>query len=157
MWDAKSFTITVQVFFSTPFLSSHFFLRTAKSSYNELLLRKRETKIRPTSLATQNKVCVTNAVVICDACDPCNAMCFTLFMVTSIHNIRKYTKIRNSKKRWKVTQDSRLKRQRNQLDKYKSLKENRKDVQRKKLIDPQGESNINMVAEVLVSSENTAS
>ena len=55
------------------------------------------------------------------------------------------------------TEDSRLKRQRNQLDKYKSLKENRKDVQRKKLIDPQGESNINIVAEVLVSSENTAS
>ena len=55
------------------------------------------------------------------------------------------------------TEDSRLKRQRNQLDKYKSLKENRKDVQRKKLIDPQGESNINIVAEVLVSSENIAS
>ena len=55
------------------------------------------------------------------------------------------------------TEDSRLKRQRNQLDKYKSLKENRKDVQRKKLIDPQAESNINIVAEVLVSSENTAS
>ena len=104
--NAKSFAIAVLVcFFSTPFLSSRFFRRTTKSSYNELLPRKRETKIQPISLVTRNKFCVTNVVdVICDACNPCNAMCFTLFTVTSIHNIQKYTKIRNSKKRWKVTQ-----------------------------------------------------
>ena len=52
------------------------------------------------------------------------------------------------------TEDSRLKRQRNWLDKYKSLKENEKDVQKKKLIDTQGETNINTVAEELVSSKN---
>ena len=51
------------------------------------------------------------------------------------------------------TEDSRLKRQRNQLDKQKSLKKN---VQKKKLIDIQGESNIN-TAEEIVSSENIAS
>ena len=54
------------------------------------------------------------------------------------------------------TEDSRLKRQRNRLDKYKSLKKNEKDVQKKKLIDTQGESNIATVAEELVSSENIA-
>ena len=105
--NAKSFAIAVLVFFffSTPFLSSRFFRRTARSSYNELLPRKRETKIGPISLVTRNKFCVTNIFdVICDACNPCNAMCFTLFTVTSIHNIQKYTKIRNSKKIWKVTQ-----------------------------------------------------
>ena len=51
------------------------------------------------------------------------------------------------------TEDSRLKRQRNQLDKQKSLKKN---VQKKKLIDIQGESNVN-TAEEIVSSENIAS
>ena len=101
----KSFAVAVLVcfFFSTPFLSSRFFRRTSRSSYNELLPRKRETKIGPISLVTRNKFCVTNIFdVICDACNPCNAMCFTLFTVTSIHNIQKYTKIRNSKKygRW---------------------------------------------------------
>ena len=35
-----------------------------------------------------------------------------------------------------------LKRQRNQLDKYKSLTKNEKGVQKKKLIDTQGESNL---------------
>ena len=54
-------------------------------------------------------------------------------------------------------EDSRLKRQRNQLDKYKILKKNEKGVQKKKLIDTQGESNINTIAEELVSSENIAS
>ena len=52
------------------------------------------------------------------------------------------------------TEDSRLKRQRNRLDKYKSLKKNEKDVQKEKLIDTQGETNINTVAEELVSSKN---
>ena len=86
-------------FFSTPFLSGRFFRRTPESSYNELLLRKRETTIGPISLVTRHKVCVTNVLVICDACDPCNATCFTLFTVTRIHNIWKYTKIKNSKDR----------------------------------------------------------
>ena len=35
-----------------------------------------------------------------------------------------------------------LKRQRNQLDQYKSLTKNEKGVQKKKLIDTQGESNL---------------
>ena len=92
--------------FSTPFLSAYFFGPTAKSSFSELLPRKRENKIGPISLDTRNKVCVTNIFedVICDACDRCNVMCFILFTVTSICNIGKYTKIRNSKKRRKVTQ-----------------------------------------------------
>ena len=53
------------------------------------------------------------------------------------------------------TEDSRLKRQINRLDKYKSLKKNKKGVQKKKLIDIQGESNINTVAEKLVSEKKT--
>ena len=79
------------------------------------------------------------------ACDQCNAICFTLFMITSIHNIRKYTKIRNWKKRWKVTQKIQ-----GSKDKDKSLNENKKCVQQKKLIDTQGESNINTVPEELL-------
>ena len=36
------------------------------------------TKIETISLDTSKKICVTNVLedVICDACDPCNAMCF---------------------------------------------------------------------------------
>ena len=55
------------------------------------------------------------------------------------------------------TKDSRLKRERNQLDKQKSLKKNEKDVQKKKLTDTHVESNFATVAEELVSSENIAS
>ena len=62
--------------FSTPFLSAHFFGPTAKSSFNELLPRKRENKIGSVSLDKRNKVCVANIFedVIYDACDhvtPC--------------------------------------------------------------------------------------
>ena len=92
--------------FSTPFLSARFFGPTAKSSLNELLPRKCENKIGSVSLDIRNKVCATNIFgdIIYDACDLFNAMCFILFTVTSIHNFGKYTKIRDSKKRWKVTQ-----------------------------------------------------
>ena len=55
------------------------------------------------------------------------------------------------------TKDSRLKRERNQLDKQKSLRKNEKDVQKKKLTDTQVESNFATVVEELVSSENIAS
>ena len=56
------------------------------------------------------------------------------------------------------TEYSRLKKERNWLDRWKSLKKkNEKDVQKKKLIDTQGESNIAPIAEELVSSENIAS
>ena len=55
------------------------------------------------------------------------------------------------------TEDLRLKRERNQLDKQKSLKKNEKDVQQKKLTDAQNESNFATVAEELVLSENIAS
>ena len=60
---------------------------------------------------------------------------------------------------WKkdVTEDSRLKRERNRLDKKKILKKNEKDVQKKKLTDTQVESNFATVAEELVSSANIAS
>ena len=43
------------------------------------------------------------------------------------------------------TEDSRLKRQRNRLDKLKSLKKNEKGVQKKKLLDTRGESNIHLI------------
>ena len=103
----KLFNCRSSFLFSTPFLSACFFGPTAKSSFNELLPKKCENKIGPTSLDTWNGVCITTIFedVICDACSPCNVMCFILFtVVTSIHNIGKYTKIRNLKKRWKVTQ-----------------------------------------------------
>ena len=116
-----------------------------------MLLRKRETTIGPISLVTRNKVCVTNVVVICDVCDPCNATCFTLLTVTRIHNIWKYTKIKNSKDR-KGSKDREI-----NLISTKSWKKNKKRVQKKKLIDTQGESNINTPAEELVLSENIAS
>ena len=41
---------------------------------------------------------------VCDASDLYYTMCFILLTVTSIHSIRKITKLRNSEKRWKVTQ-----------------------------------------------------
>ena len=107
MYKAKKLCNCRSSFFPTSFLFACFFGRAAKSSLNKLLPWKRETKIGDISLDTGNKLCVTNIFedVICDACDLCNAMYFTLFTITSIHNIGKYTKIRNSKIRWKVTQN----------------------------------------------------
>ena len=106
MYKAKKLCNCRSRFFPTPFLFACFFGRTAKSSLNKLLPRKCETKIGDISLDTRNKLCVNNIFedVICDACHLCNAMYFTLFTITSIHNIGKYTKIRNSKIRSKVTQ-----------------------------------------------------
>ena len=47
-------------------------------------------------------------------------MCFILFTVTSIHNIEKYTKIRNLKNKIEGgTEHSRLKRESKRLDKSK--------------------------------------
>ena len=51
----------------------------------------------------------------------------------------------------------RVKRERNRLDKQKSLKKNEKDVQKNKLTDTQFESNFATVAEELVSPENIGS
>ena len=79
-------------------------------------------------------------------------MCFILLTVTIFHNIGKYTKIRNSKKRWKGTQKIQGSKER-EIDLI-SLKKNEKDVQKKKLTDTQVESNFATVAEELVSSEN---
>ena len=153
MCNAKSFAIVVLFFFFLLFSFPLAFLDqlTAKSSFNELLPRKRENKIRPISLDTRNKVCITNILedVICDGCDPCNAMCFILFTVTSIHNFGKYTKIRNLKKRWKVTQKIQGSKER-EINLI-SLKKNEKDVQKKKLTDTQVESNFATVNDELVS------
>ena len=55
------------------------------------------------------------------------------------------------------TENARLKRERNRIDKQKSLKKNEKDVEKKKLTHTQVESNFATVAEELVSSENIAS
>ena len=156
MRKAKSFAIVVLFFFFLLFSFPLSFLdqRTAKSSLNELLPRMRKNKTRPISLDTRNKVCITNIFedVICDGCDPCNAMCFILLAVTIFHNIGKYTKIRNSKKKWKGTQKIQGSKER-EIDLI-SLKKNEKDVQKKKLTDTQVESNFATVAEELVSSEN---
>ena len=81
---------------------------------------------------------------------PCNAMCFILFTVTSIHNIRKYTKIRNSKK--KMEGDRRFKVYRKVWRKMKKMFK-----RRNWLIHTQVETNFATVAEELVSSENIAS
>ena len=78
-------------------------------------------------------------------------MCFILLTATIFHNIGKYTKIRNSKKRWKVLQKIQGSKER-EIDLI-SLKKNEKDVQKKKLTDTQVESNFATVAEELVSSE----
>ena len=42
-------------------------------------------------------ICVANVFQdgICDACDPCQAMCFTWLTVTSVRSIHKITKIKN--------------------------------------------------------------
>ena len=44
----------------------------------------------------------------------------------------------------------------NRVDKQRSLKEKRKDIQKKKLSDTQCENNINTVADELATSENIA-
>ena len=59
------------------------FLQIAKSflkTFYDSLPMRRVTKIGRISLDTSKKLCVTNVFedVICDACDPCNAMCFAL-------------------------------------------------------------------------------
>ena len=65
--------------------------------YDSLPL-KRVTKIGRISLGTSKKVCLTNVFqhAICDACDSCNAIHFSLFTVTSMDNIHKITIIRYS-------------------------------------------------------------
>ena len=52
------------------------------------------TKIGCISLDKSEKVCIIQDV-ICDAYDSCHAMCFTLFMVTTIRRIHKISKIKN--------------------------------------------------------------
>ena len=129
MCKAKSFAIAVLVFFHLLFSFPLAFLDqlTANRSFNELLPRKRENEIRLISLGTRNKVCVTNIFedVICDGCDPCHAMCFILFTVTSIHNIDKYTKNQKIDKTMEGdTEYSRLKREREREIDLISLKKN---------------------------------
>ena len=77
------------------------------------------TSIRLLSLDRLKKNSAANipVVVICDVCGPWHLMCFSLFMITSIDSIQKRTKAVNMETRWKVTEDSRLKKQRNQVDK----------------------------------------
>lgn len=58
-------------------------------------------------------------VAIAGTCGSRHVMCFRLFTVTSIHNIRKRTRNRNLETRLKVIEDLNLKRQRNQVDKSK--------------------------------------
>ena len=85
------------------------------------------TKIGSISLDTLKNVCVTNGFkdVICNTCDSCNIMCFTLFMATSIHSIQKVAKIRNSEEKWKVAQKIQL------FKSQKAKEKKRKGVQKK--------------------------
>ena len=91
-------------------------------------------------------VCVTN-VTSCDL----------LIHSNSIHGIQKISKIRNWKTRvrWKVIQKFQLFNVQILKDRENDLIK-RKGLQNKKLIDTQCESNINTVAEEIVSSENIA-
>ena len=74
-------------------------------------------------------------------------------MVTSIHSMQKRLEIaRNLESRWKLLEDSRLKRERNQLAKKPDRKEN--DIQKSKVIDKWCESK-NTVFEKHISPENT--
>ena len=108
--NAKNLSIFILVFFfflSFSFLSI-FLDRLPKvflGMFNHWLHWKCGTTIGLISFNTL-KVCITNILeeVICYAYDPCNAMCFTLFTITSVHNIWKITKIRNSETRCKTTQ-----------------------------------------------------
>ena len=79
--------------------------------------------------------------------------CHVLYLIHGNQNSQHLKIYKNQK----LERQKRLKRQRNQLDKYKILKKNKKRVQKKELIDTQGEGNTNTAAEELVSSESIAS
>ena len=67
-------------------------------------------------------------------------MCFILFTVTSIHNIEKYTKIRNLEERLKVAQN--IQGSKEIVIDLISPKKSEKDFQKNKLTDTQVESNL---------------
>ena len=77
-------------------------------------------------------------------------MCFFLLTITSIHNIHKVTKIRNSEALNTVAQKiqlfnaQKIEKSRNSRNKQKYLKK-REGTQKKKLSDTHYESNINTV------------
>ena len=80
-----------------------------------------------------------------------------LFTATSIHSIEKNTRTSENfrnKLDQKMTEDSRIKRERNRVDKQKCLtKQKRKGVQKKKLIDAPCERKIKVVVGKYVSSK----
>ena len=112
----------------------------------------RMTKIGCISMNTSNKDSVTNVFqdAICDARDPCHAMSFFLSTVTSIRNIHKITKIRISETLNRIESDIEdstvqgWKYRENELI-SREVSTKRRGIQKKKLIDTQCESNINIV------------
>ena len=93
---------------------------------------------------------------ICDACDPSNAMLYLIHGEQHSQDLKNLKNQNLGKKRKRDTKDLTV--QGSRADKNKSLKKNKvKGVPKKKLIDTQFESNINTVAEELVSSENAKS
>lgn len=87
-------------------------------------------------------------------------MCFSLFMATRIHSIRKSTKNRNFETRWKVTQIIQLfkaQKRETKLTNKKVCSKKRKYVQKRnwfvKMIDKDFENNINNAIEELAFSE----
>ena len=102
-------------------------------------------------------------VCFCNVCDKWHAMWFTLFTATSIHSIRKSTKIiklennmEGDTKDSTVELKTQFQIQRNRVKKrvWRKIK---KGVQKKKLIDALRENNMNTVPEELSSSENIES
>ena len=80
-----------------------------------LLLKTHATSIGLISLNTLEKKNFARdapLVAIAGTCGSRHVMCFRLFTVTSIHNIRKRTRNRNLETRLKVIEDLNLKRQR---------------------------------------------
>ena len=87
-------------------------------------------------------------------------MCFSLFMATRIHSIRKSTKNRNFETRWKVTQIIQLfkaQKRETKLTNKKVCSKKRKYVQKRnwfvKMIDKDFENNINNAIGELAFSE----
>ena len=80
--------------------------------------------------------------VISERRDLLRAVCSRLSMKIIIYNIQKSTKDENPERRWKMTQKLQeftkhklVRRQKNRVDKLKSLTKKKRNVQKKKLID----------------------
>ena len=91
-------------------------------------------------------------IFICGACDTLEKSCVLGSNQHSQHPKKKKNEPKIWKKSWRMTEDSRIKRERNQVK--KSAEKKRKDGLKKKLIGIACERNIKTVVEEHVSSEN---